>query len=160
MFDLSSEGVVVLAAGKREARLMSKLIRKEDAVEIKASGNFYAETATRCSINRSVEAWGAYKDGKLLAVFGIAVQSNLQVPWILSTVHVDEFPLTYWRCCKKVVSAWRDRYPLMMNMVHGRYTRALRWVERLGFVLSPPEKWGTHGDLFCQATMHTQKIGV
>ena len=83
---------------------------------------------------------------------------EITVVWAMTSVHVNKHPLTFYRCSKVVVSYLRDRYPLMLNMVHGQYTEALRWLERLGFELGPPERYGERGDLFCRAMLVTQKV--
>lgn len=157
--DFSDLGVRLEAAGKRHARELSRIIRKKDLEEIKSTGNFVtAEPAVRVSINRAKEAWAAYHGDKLLAVFGVAAYPQMQVPWMLTSVHVDGVPLTFWKCSKRGVSYLRDKYPLLTNMVHCAYPQAIRWLEKLGFTISPPEKWGAKQDLFCRATLVTQRL--
>jgi len=124
------------------------------------SGCPVPEAAVRFSVNRSEEAYAAYLGKDLLCVFGVTVHEQVQVPWLLGSIYIDRHPLIFWRCSKMVVSHLRGKYPLMANMVWGRYAQALRWVEGLGFTISPPEKWGWRGDLFCRATMVTQKIDL
>lgn len=157
--DLSSEGVRLVRATKRHARELARVMRAKDMDEIRATGGFVPEPAVRVSINRSVEAYAAYVGDDLVCVFGVNILNEMaQAPWMLSSVHVEKHAMTFWRCSKIVVSYFREKYPLMMNMIHGNYTEALRWVERLGFTLSPPEEFGVRGDLFCRATMATQKV--
>lgn len=156
---LTPEGVRLEHAGKRQARELARILRDTDRAEILASGGFYdGEAAIRMSINRSEEAYAAYVGSDLLCVFGVSVWDQVQVPWMLGSVHIARYGLTFWRCSKLIVNYLRGKYPLMINMAYGRQTATLSWLARLGFTLSPPEPYGPKGDLFCRATMVTQRL--
>jgi len=135
-------------------------MRPKDADEIRATGGVLLESIIRASINRSLESWAAYVGEDLLCVFGIRVVKGSWAMWVLTSVYVNKHPLTFWRASKSAVAQLREHYPLMWNMVHGKYTEALRWLEHLGFRLSPPEKFGPRGDLFCCAVLETRRIEV
>lgn len=156
---LESEGVRLEPAVKRHARELARILRVKDLDEIKATGG-RPEAGIRRSLNLSSEAYAVYKNKDLLCVFGVAELPQVQVMWMQSSVYVDKYQMTFWRCSKKVVTYLRGKYPLMMNMIHGKYTEAMRWAERLGFTISPPEKFGVRGDLFCRATMVTQPVSL
>lgn len=136
-------------------------MRPKDRDESRAIGGFTPEGGCRMSLNASTEAWAAYVGDDLLCVFGTGPMHGapeITVAWMMSSVHVDKHPLTFWRCSKVVVSYLRDKHVLMVNMVHGKYTEAHRWLSRLGFQIGEPEPFGTRGDLFCRALMLTQKV--
>jgi len=138
-------------------------MRAKDREEILASGGWTRpEACIRANINRSAEAWAAYAGTDLLCVFGVVPTSNqgvaYQVPWLFGSPAIERHALTFWRCSKRVVEHWRGKYPLLLQMVHGQYTEALHWIERLGFKLEPPQKWGKRGDLFCAASLKTEEV--
>lgn len=153
--------VRAVPAGKRQVRELGRLMRPADRAEILASGGWSdVERCLRANVNRSVEAWAMYADKDLLCIVGVLLGPNCQVPWVLTSVHVDNHPLTFWRASKEVVDKLRDKYPLMINMIHAKYGAALRWAERLGFTIMAPEKFGVAGDLFCKVVLDTRKIEV
>jgi hypothetical protein len=137
-------------------------MRRKDREEILASGGWAdSERCVRANINRSVESYAVYKEDQLLYVFGVIPMNKLaNLVWLLSGECVDCHPVLFYKSTKIALNYLRDRYPLMGNMVHGKYTAALRWLERLGFKIDQPEKYGAQGDLFCRATIVTQKIEV
>lgn len=145
-------------AQKRHARELARCMRAKDKAEIKSSGNFAPEPCVRMAVNKSVESYAAYVDDELLGVFGVQLQREVQIIWFMSGEAVAKYPMTFYRASKLVVSYLRGRYPLMMNMIHCAYPEAVRWVERLGFTLSPPEPFGARKDLFVRATMSTQPL--
>lgn len=160
--DLAAHGAVLEPATKRHARELARIMRAKDRDECSAGG-LLPEAAIRMSINNSKESYAAYARGHLLAVFGVGplhAAPEITVVWAMTSINVDSHPLTFWRCSKVVVSYFRDRYPLMVNMVHGQYSEAFNWLGRLGFQISPPERFGARGDLFCKAILHTPRIEV
>lgn len=150
-------------ATKHHARALARIMRRKDREEVMSSGGLPPEQAVRASINRSEESYAVYAGNDLLCVFGVTLlppQGKAQLPWALGSDLIDKHRRVFWKCSKVVIEHFRDKYPLMFNMIHGQNTPALRWLERLGFTLSPPERWGKNGDLFCRAMLVTQKIEV
>jgi hypothetical protein len=153
------ENVRFEPAGKRHARELSRIMRASDRAEIFSSGGFKdAGVATRLSINRSTEAWAAYVGDHLLCVFGVTVLKDLDVVWALTSDHVDQHPLSYWRASKYVVEYLRNKYALMVNMIHCGYPQAVRWASRLGFKVAPPEPFGTKNELFVRVMLATPRL--
>lgn len=155
---VTAEGVRFEVATRRHARELARCMRAKDKAEIKSSGNFPPEPCVRMAINHSVESYAAYVGNDLLGVFGVQTYREFQAIWFMSGEAVDKYPMTFYRASKLVVSYLRGRYPLMMNMIHCAYPEAARWVERLGFTLSPPEPYGARKELFVRATMSTQPV--
>jgi len=163
MLDLTPHGARLVLATKRHARELGRIMRAKDREEGRAAGNFTPEASVRMSINNSCEAYAAYVGDYLLCVFGVGPMHGtpeITVAWIMTSVHVDRYPLTFYRCSKIVIEYLRGKYPIMVNMIHGQYTEALRWLERLGFKLGPPEPFGVRGDLHCRAMLVTNRIEV
>lgn len=160
--DLTSYGARLVLATKRHARELARIMRKKDREECRATG-LGPEAGVRMSINNSVECYAAYVGDDLLCVFGVGPMHGapqITVAWAMTSVYVTKYPLTFYRCSKVVVEYLRGRYPIMVNMIHGQYTEALRWLPRLGFQIGPPEQFGMRGDLFCRALLVTNRIEV
>lgn len=158
--DLVPYGARLEKATKRHAREIARIMRSKDRDEAAACG-FVPESACRMSLNNSLEAWAVYVEDELLCVFGVGPMNSapgITVAWLMTSVHVDKYPLTFWRCSKVVINYLRDKHVLMVNMVHGKYIEAIRWLERLGFKIGEPQQFGSRGDLFCPATLLTQKV--
>lgn len=156
--DLTGEGVEVRPATKHHARELGRTMRAKDRDETMAASGLHPEQSARLCINSSIESWAVCKNGDLLCVFGVRLSGRMCIPWAMTSIHVEKYPKTFWRCSKIVVSYLRDKYPAMLNMVHGKYPEALRWLHRLGFTIAPPEVFGKRGDLFCQVTLITKKV--
>jgi hypothetical protein len=139
---------------------MGRIMRQKDRIEIRASGNFEPEKAVRASINRSSEAWALYAGDYLLGVFGVSKPPGVEwvVPWAMTSAHVNQFPLTFYRTSKEWTARWQTKYPYMVQMVHGAYTEALSWLKRLGFKIEAPEVYGKRGELFCRVTLVTPRL--
>ncbi len=158
---LKQEGVLLVPAGKQHARMMRTLMCPKGRSEIRASGGFAdPEPAVRMSINHSEESWAAYHDGNLVGVFGVQVptQGQFQIIWAMTTVHAAKHPLVFLRASKAAVECLRDKYPLMVNMVHARWKEALSWVRLLGFEIGPIEGYGPKGEGFCRVMLHTPRV--
>lgn len=114
------------------------------------------------SINNSTEAYAVYAGPHLLAVFGVGPMhgtANVYVAWSLTSAHVAKHRKTFWRCSKVAASYLRDRYEVMVNMIHSKNPEARAWVGRLGFKVSLDfEKFGVRGDLFSRAVCHSPKV--
>lgn len=151
-------------ATKRHAREMGRVMRRKDVDESRATGNFTPEGGVRMSLNNSTEAYAVYAGDDLLAVFGVGPMHNapgVHVVWAMTSVHVERHALTFWRCSKAAVEYLRDRYEVMLNMIHSKYPEAMTWAQRLGFKVSADlEKFGLRGDLFARAVCYTPKIEV
>lgn len=166
--DLMRTGTWVAPAGKKHAEVLSRTMRKQDRVEVLASGGLTPMKAARLSINRSIEAYAlylgpAYLCDKLLAVFGVGEDGHVRFPWMLTANAVDDnfkSKMSFYRATKKIVHYFRGRYPLMMNMVYVGSPGTMKWAEQLGFKISDPEPWGSSGSLFCRITMVTHSPQV
>lgn len=157
--ELAEIGVILERANKRHARELARIMREDDKVEIMASGGLQPEQAIRASINRSAEAWAMYAGEDLLIIFGVADgQNGWAVPWVLSSTHVPRYGKTFWRATRLIFADIRTRYPNMVQMVHARYAAALRWVERLGFRVESPVRFGRANTLFCRISVEKPNI--
>jgi len=158
---LTAGVLLVPAQSKRHARELGRIMRAADRTEILASGGMEPHKAVRASINHQygAEAWAGYVGGDLLAVFGVVdFPTGWAAPWLMSSIYVDRYPLTFWRASRVIVADIRERYPKMVQMVYAGYGNALRWAGRLGFKVEEPVRFGKENTLFCRISMETPKL--
>lgn len=110
-------------------------MREEDRAEVEAFGDDPME-ALEGSVARSVEAWTAQADGRVIGIFGLApptVLSDMAVPWLLTTKDMPYHKREFLVRSRQIVNDWQSRYGLLVNYVDMRYEKALRWLKWLGF---------------------------
>ena len=76
-------------------------------------------------------------DGRLVCLFGLAGHpgnDGAGVPWMLCTNALPLVPRRWMaKTSRRIVDEWRASRALLINMVHRRNQRAVRFVEWLGF---------------------------
>lgn len=102
-----------------------------DLAELAASGiNVEQDLA-------DVECQALRVDGRLVCLFGLAGHPDLEgggIPWMLSTNALPLVPRRWVaRTAREIVNDWRAERALLINMVHRRNRRAVRFIEWLGF---------------------------
>lgn len=131
--------ILVVQATIEHARALAPVLRAEDTAECVAAGYDSALAALEAGVTNSTEAWAIYFDGELgvvLGVDGITDQSEALL-WCLTGEVIERAKLSYWRVSKGIVRDLRLRYRRLYNLTDARYGRALSWLKRLGFTVSP-----------------------
>lgn len=111
-------------------------MRQDDFAEV--SGNSYYSDPRlefHSKISRCEWATAAYIDGELAGLFGVAPRCSVlgkHCVWLLTTEKIDEYPVTFFRESARIVEWMRREYHSLENWVDLRYTRAIRWLDRLG----------------------------
>ncbi len=131
-------------------------MRPSDAEEVLASGGFTPLEAVEVSVRGSSHAATLLIDGRVACIFGVAPltggepETALGRPlvgsvWLLSTGVVDAYPKVFLSLSKRVLPQLLDIYPCLFQAVDARYTRALQWLERIGFEIQDPLPYGHAG---------------
>jgi len=143
-------------ATMEHVRELAANIRKADEEEIKASGDYTTLAALEDSLHMSRgECWAVFFDDKLALIWGtvpIGHVTKTAIPWMITTEVVNKHPKTFVKLSRNVIIWLRRRYSLLTAMVDVRYYAALRWAERMGFHVGPPEVISS-GYKFCRITM-------
>lgn len=85
--------------------------------------------------------------GEVAGVVGVIRGNGYDIPWSAFNSVVCKHPVEFLRLCKRWVSEQKE--PLR-NVVDARHTRAIRWLEWLGFTVGPAEPLGVNGELLHQ----------
>jgi len=135
-------------------------LRAGDAAEVRASDGVDAEEALVDSLRWTERhgggAFAGFLDGDLAALFGVARRSLISpvgVPWLLTGEVVSRHPFAFFRASRAVVATWLEDFEELEQNVDARYTEALRWAARLGFMVGPPKPFGVHGLPFHRITL-------
>lgn len=108
-----------------------------DAIEVMACSGYTPEQAVLESASKSDFCIIASWNGKPQAVFGLLSQTFEGVvvgsPWMLATEDVHAVPREFLKQSRLWVKSFTETCDILFNMVDARHTRAMRWLEWLGF---------------------------
>lgn len=118
-----------------EARQVGENLRPSDANELAlAFGEPPIEVCVE-SVQRSVIAWTALKNGIPIAIFGVAhFKPGVGLVWLLATPQADVERRAFLVSARKYVGHMARIYPVLFNFVLSANTRSRAWLKRLGFV--------------------------
>ena len=131
-------------------------VRQADIDEISEALGVPMERALRDAITCSLNARKIVAGGKVVAVFGDAVYSvlgSVGVPWLISTVHVEQHARAFLKVCKPEVQGMLTRHRHLLNYVDARNTADIRWLKWLGFHFSPAAPYGARRFKFHKFTL-------
>lgn len=131
-------------------------IRYEDQMEIDAISGNRLGIVIRESVERSDEAWTAFDDEGIIAIFGVgrfSLLSDKACPWAVTTNLVEKHKKDFAKATKIALNYWLNKYEELENYVDARYTRAIRWLDWAGFTVYPAQPYGAFGQLFHKVTM-------
>lgn len=106
-------------------------ITADDAAELRAAG-LDVQTCLE-----TTQAQALRWRGDLVCLFGVVTHPAIErggIPWMLCTTTLDSVPRRAMACISdQVVSAWRQQFDHLSNLVHRRNARAVAFVRWLGF---------------------------
>lgn len=130
--------LAIVNANAKDCRDMALHIRKRDRRElVSTEGHEDVERAMRENLAVSIFSYAVRDDyGRLVCMFGAApiepIENNEVFGWFISAkairFHKREFAVK----CKKLFCLF-DGFAAVHNWVDSRYSKAIRWLEWLGF---------------------------
>lgn len=129
----------IVPATRQHATDMAPRMRSEDAHEVEAMG-LSPCTALLYSLAGSVEAYSAFgaRQDYPIAMWGAVPRSLLSdcaTLWMLGTDEANAHPRILLRASRAFVDEVQARYPVVEAWVIVGYTKTIRWLLWLGFVL-------------------------
>jgi hypothetical protein len=122
--------LTITQAGPEAAAELLADMHPDDCAEIKAAG-------ISLDLGIGLECRALRLDGRLVCLFGLAghpVDAGAGIPWMLCTNALAEVPRRWMaNNARRIVNEWRAERSLLINMVHRRNRRAVRFIEWLGF---------------------------
>ena len=145
--------VEFVEAGYEDARYIGENLRQADAEEVAALGAD-PRLSVLTSLRDSDLAWTAKINGIPVMMFGAGggVFSEKGFVWALGTDECTKHPREMLVFGREKLREMLNVYPVLENYCDARYKKALRWLEKIGFQVSAPVKWGINGELFCKIT--------
>lgn len=119
---------------KPEHSRIAAHLRQADIDEINALNGLSPDLAVVFSIADSEKGAAVFIDGDLSAVFGI----SRGVIWLVGTDEINKHPVAFYRTSRRIFRKLSNGYPKLENYVEARKIPYLRWLQWLGFDISPP----------------------
>lgn len=145
----------IIPATLDHARLIAKHVRESDRQELWAAYLSEPLEVIKRSIELSQWSLTGVVDDTPICIFGVVVDEFTGVgrPWMIGTESLDEHAGVFLRHCRGVVRKMRQSARFLVNHVDARNTRAIEWLQWLGFRLDEPLPWGPLGIMFRRFTM-------
>lgn len=141
----------IFPAAPADAQALAPLLRPEDAAESWALDGREPVEGLLDSLQQSARAWAASVDGEPAAMWGvvpIGLLTGTAVVWLVTGQAVDRNRVTFLKECRRRLAEIQHDYPILVNVIHAKYTRAVRWATWLGFDVSKPFVHGPDGEPF------------
>ena len=119
---------------KPEHSRIATHLRQADIDEINTLNGLPPGVAVAYSIANSEKGAAVFIDGDLSAVFGI----SRGVIWLVGTDEINKHPVAFYRTSRRIFRKLSNGYPKLENYVDARNIPYLRWLQWLGFDISPP----------------------
>jgi hypothetical protein len=102
-------------------------------------------------VRDSTKSWAGLIDGEVVCVCGVAEASDKSgsgVVWLTGTDLIDEAPIEFLRLSKLVLAEMLEIYEHLWNYADYRHTKALLWLQWLGFDIYEPIPLPPYGFAF------------
>ncbi len=139
-------------------RILGEHLRDDDRREVLAFG-FPVKKVLWRTYKAAIFSKTAFVNGELAAVWGVGGSYlGMSVrPWLLTTPACEKIsPLRFARIYQQEVMSMLGSYPLLVNWVDARYTKAVRLLENIGFDVFDPEEFGPWKEMFRRFEMRRQ----
>lgn len=143
---------VIVDLAPAHIHVVARNLRDGDRAEVEATG-LTPQRALWQSYRASHIRRAALVDGKVAAVWGCSgpLMAAVGHPWLMTTAAIEAIPVSFVREARSEVAAMLAVHPRLINFVAARYTRALRFLEALGFAIggeSDALRVGARAELF------------
>lgn len=139
-----------------DARLVVPLMRQVDKNQIIALGEPVESTVASAIHMSAGDAWVAYFDDQLAAIWGIvpcSLVTGAAIPWLLTTKIVEKSRKTFFKESRRLMQLLARHYGRLENMIDVNHKASLRWARRVGFSVGEPAPVGPRGALFCKISL-------
>lgn len=140
----------IIPATAEHAAELAPLVRQADRDEFMAASGQSPEEVLADGLALSSHIWAGLLDGRVVCMFGVAPMpgaDGVGVPWMVGSERLDRCASVFLRRCRRsgMIRQMLDAYPVLMNAVDCRNTRAIAWLKWLGFSFGNPIPYGAAG---------------
>jgi hypothetical protein len=136
-----------------DAAAVAADLRDADLAEIIAAGLDDVEGVIQEGIDHSALCWTATVNGRPVMVFGVREWDGCGAPWLLGTEELLRHKGAVIGQAPAYIDLMLQAFPVLINHVHAKNDKAVRWLKRVGFKLAAPEPHPVTGEPFQQFTM-------
>jgi hypothetical protein len=122
-------------------------VRQADRNEVMAAGGRTVEDLLGRCVEQAELAWSGLVNDEVACIFGVtgvSVISETGIPWMIGTDLIDKHAKAFLRRNRPIVATMLTRYPYLKNYVDVRNTKAIEWLQWLGFKILPAEPFGVY----------------
>jgi hypothetical protein len=123
-------------ATEEHARAVQLKLRAVDISEVAKAGSNPMDTVER-SLEASLIAWTMFRDGRPIAVFGVAPHKGapgVGIVWLLGTDELVHAGRSLVKAGHYYVALMHKLFPKLVNAIDPENKRTRRWLAALGFV--------------------------
>lgn len=125
----------IVPATLDHVKSLAPRLRKADREELAASTGGDPEEIITLSLAMSSLAWAWVRNGRTLAIFGVAPSGSpgVGIPWLLASPGIARHKVYFVRRSVKYREAMLAAFPVLENWVDCRNTLSIQWLSWLGF---------------------------
>jgi hypothetical protein len=108
------------------------------------------------SFDAAAAVWTGMIDDIPMCMFGVtdAVdRPGVGIPWLITTVDIEQYSLTFLKHCRPVVASMKKEFKLLENYVAVNNILAITWLKWLGFKFGCEEEIGPFNKPFIKFWM-------
>jgi hypothetical protein len=139
--------VTILRATRAHAEYVAGNIYNADRYELEATG-LSAYAGVMVSFEESSHVWAAVSEEGVICIWGVCRSTSLLGgvnPWLITSTLIDKYAKHFLRGARAVLRDMVGECGYLETFVDSRHTRALRFLEWLGFNMSEGLLVGAHG---------------
>lgn len=137
-----------------DARFLGENLRKPDILECCSHG-MHPMDAVLMSFRNSDICRVAVVDNVPLAIFGVCTDvsdPSTGIVYLLGTKAIEKHAKSFLELSKKELLSIGSKYTKLTNLIHKINIKHLKWVQWLGFEITP------YNFMFDRITLHLEKI--
>ena len=140
---------IISPATFEHAEAMRGKVRPADIEEYMAlTAEGTVEAAVKTGVSMSVKSWAGVIDGEVVCVCGVAPVPQMPesgAVWLVGTELMDRAPIEFLRHSRRILAEMLGVFPHLWNFADSRHTKALQWLQWLGFDIYEPIPLGPYG---------------
>jgi hypothetical protein len=142
---------VVSPATHEHVESMRGRIRSADLEEFEALFEGDIIDNLKTGVSASVKSWAGVVNGEVICVCGVAPVPEMPksgAVWLVGTDALEANARGFLRHSKDVLNEMLCSFPHLWNFADARNSKALQWLQWLGFAIREPIPYGPYGYLF------------